>query len=229
MCKVERSHGTGVRPDYKNTLEQHFREFHLTHLKTLSQAMETHINIQTVTSHPESGSAPHLNTPLCKRCQLTVNVCTTHPQYQVSLIHSYTWFCNTIRIWHICQCFNKMRAAFGTNYETDYISYISAWEKLLKFKMLELTEKQEISWGISASRNLIAQLKNNWYVSRCSMKSALINSVRTLQGSELHNKTKILWRKLTLKTQFVCVCVSECVCVRMYVCSTYRTAKLMAG
>jgi len=38
-----------------------------------------------------------------------------------------------------------MRAAFGTNCETDYISYISAWEKLLEFKMLELTEKQEIS------------------------------------------------------------------------------------
>lgn len=38
-----------------------------------------------------------------------------------------------------------MRAALGTNCETDYINYISAWEKLLKFKMLELTEKQEIS------------------------------------------------------------------------------------
>lgn len=77
--------------------------------------------------------------------------------------------------------------------------------KLLKFKMLKLTEKQEISRGISASRNLIAQLKNNWPVSRCSMKSALINSVKTLQGSKLHNKNEILWRKLTLKTQFVCV------------------------
>lgn len=98
-----------------------------------------------------------------------------------------------------------MRAAFGTNCETDYISYISAWEKLLKFKMLELTEKQEISWGISASRNLIAQLKNNWSVSRCSMKSALINSVKILQGSKLYNKKEILWRKLTLKTRFVCV------------------------
>lgn len=38
-----------------------------------------------------------------------------------------------------------MRAAFGTNCETDYISCISAWEKLRKFKMLELTEKQEIT------------------------------------------------------------------------------------
>lgn len=90
-----------------------------------------------------------------------------------------------------------MRAAFGTNCETDYISCISAWEKLRKFKMLELTEKQEITWGISASRNLIAQLKNNWSVSRCSMKSALINSVKTLQASKQHNKNKILWRKLT--------------------------------
>lgn len=98
-----------------------------------------------------------------------------------------------------------MRTVAGTNCATDYISYISAWEKLLKFKMLKLTEKQEISWGISASRNLIAQLKNNWPVSRCSMKSALINSVTTLQGSKLHNKNEILWRQLTLKTQSVCV------------------------
>lgn len=96
-----------------------------------------------------------------------------------------------------------MRAAFGINCATDYISRISAQEKLLKFRMFKLTENEEISWGISASRNLIAQLKNNWSVSRCSMKSALINLVKTLQGSNVSNKNKILRRKLTLKTQFV--------------------------
>lgn len=113
-------------------------------------------------------------------------------------------FCNIIRIWYICQCLNKMRAEFGISCETDYISCISAWEKLLNFKMFKFTEKQEISWGISASRNLIAQLKNNWSVSRCSMKSALINLVKTSQGHNVNNKNKILRRKFTLKTQFVC-------------------------
>lgn len=100
--------------------------------------------------------------PSAKDASNPASVCTTYPQYQAPLIiHSYTTqLCNIIRIWYICCCSSKMRTVVGTNCETDYISYISAWEKLLKFKMLELTEKQEISWGISASRNLIAQLKN---------------------------------------------------------------------
>lgn len=38
-----------------------------------------------------------------------------------------------------------MRAAFGINCATDYISRISAQEKLLKFRMFKLTENEEIS------------------------------------------------------------------------------------
>lgn len=134
-----------------------------------------------------------------------MNVCTTNylsAKYHLFIVMPK--FCNITKIWYICQCLNKIRAAFGTNCATNYITCISAWEKMLKFRMFKLTEKEGISWGTSASRNLIAQLKNNWSVSRCSMKSALINLVKTLQGSNVNNKNKILKRKLTLKTQFVC-------------------------
>jgi len=41
------------------------------------------------------------------------------------------------------------------------------------------------------------------------MKSALINSVKTLQGSKLNNKNEILQRKLTLKIQSVYVSHAE--------------------
>lgn len=152
--------------------------------------MESHINIQTVSDILFQAQFPTWTLPCTKDAnELWMSVQHTHST-KYHLLILMLRFCNIIRIGYICQCLNKMRAAFGTNCETDYINYISPWEKLLKFKMLQLTERQEISWGISASRNLIAQLKN-WSVSRCSMKSALINSVKTLQESKsCKTKTK---------------------------------------